>query len=171
MRLAGLAVVLIGVLLSLGVQLDPEPPVPCPASTAVGQPTTLDDVANAYVRLVLKVGRHDSNYVDAYYGPPEWKTEAERGEPPTVPELLARSRELLTRLEREPVSERRRFLEKQLVAVEGFLRRLSGEPMSLSQEAHLLFDIEPPTCDLWRWSTRGRVSTCCCPAAATSQPA
>jgi len=105
-------------------------------------------VADAYVRLVLAVGRHDTNFVDAYYGPPGWKAEAERGVAQPVPELLARARELLGELERQPVSERRRFLEKQLVAVEGFLRRLAGEPMSLAREAHLLFDIEPSACDL-----------------------
>ena len=38
----------------------------------------MDDVARTYVRLVLSVGRHDADYVDAYYGPPEWRADAER---------------------------------------------------------------------------------------------
>ena len=37
----------------------------------------MDAVARAYVRLVLAVGRHDADYVDAYYGPPEWRAEVE----------------------------------------------------------------------------------------------
>ena len=30
-----------------------------------------------YVKLVLALGQHDADYVDAYYGPPEWRKEAE----------------------------------------------------------------------------------------------
>ncbi len=30
-------------------------------------------VAESYVKLVLALGQHDAAYVDAYYGPPEWK--------------------------------------------------------------------------------------------------
>lgn len=149
MRIAGLLALTAGVLLGWGCAskgtLEPHA---TPGSPAESRLSTLDDVADAYVRLVLAVGRHDTNFVDAYYGPAEWKAEAERGGPRPVPELLARTRELLGELAGQPATERRRFLEKQLVAVEGFLRRLAGEPMSLAREAHLLFDIEPSTCDL-----------------------
>src|ERR1043165_334086 len=34
-------------------------------------------VAEQYVKLVLAVGQYDADYVDAYYGPPEWKKEVE----------------------------------------------------------------------------------------------
>src|SRR5688572_23185207 len=36
----------------------------------------MDSAAQDYVKLVLAVGIHDADYVDAYYGPPEWRTEA-----------------------------------------------------------------------------------------------
>ncbi len=36
----------------------------------------MDTTAEQYVRLVLALGQHDRDYVDAYYGPPAWKTEA-----------------------------------------------------------------------------------------------
>src|SRR5689334_17500994 len=42
----------------------------------------LNGIAERYVKLVLAVGQHDAAYVDAYYGPAEWKTEAERQKPP-----------------------------------------------------------------------------------------
>ena len=29
--------------------------------------------AESYVKLVLAMGEHDADYVDAYYGPPVWK--------------------------------------------------------------------------------------------------
>ena len=35
-------------------------------------------IAEAYVRLVLAVGRHDPAYVDAYYGPAEWQRDVEQ---------------------------------------------------------------------------------------------
>ena len=34
-------------------------------------------VAERYAHLVLALGQHDPDYVDAFYGPPEWKTQAE----------------------------------------------------------------------------------------------
>ena len=36
----------------------------------------LDPIAEQYVRLGLALGEHDSDYVDAYFGPPEWRQEA-----------------------------------------------------------------------------------------------
>src|SRR4026208_2577792 len=38
-------------------------------------------VAEQYVKLVLALGQHDADYVDAYYGPPEWRKEAEKAKP------------------------------------------------------------------------------------------
>ena len=38
---------------------------------------TMNAIAEQYVKLVLALGQHDPAYVDAYYGPAEWKSEAE----------------------------------------------------------------------------------------------
>jgi hypothetical protein len=116
---------------------------------AVSKSAGQDGVAEAYVRLVLAVGRHDPLYVDAYYGPPAWKTIADGGEPVPLPELLARTRTLLddTRKADGP-ADRKRYLEKQLVAVEGHLRRLSGERMTLGEECRVLYDADPPRHDV-----------------------
>ena len=35
----------------------------------------MDTIAEQYVKLVLALGQHDADYVDAYYGPPERKKE------------------------------------------------------------------------------------------------
>jgi hypothetical protein len=37
----------------------------------------MNQLAERYVKLVLALGQHDTDYVDAYYGPPEWRKEAE----------------------------------------------------------------------------------------------
>lgn len=110
----------------------------------------LDEAADAYVKLVLAVGRHDALYVDAYYGPPEWRSDAAVGDPRPVSELLATARGLLVKVRTAPESARRRFLEAQLVAVEGFLRRLSGQTLRFAEDARLLFDIDVPACGVER---------------------
>src|SRR4029079_13129434 len=46
------------------------------------QTSPMNAIAEGYVKLVLAVGQHDSAYVDAYYGPDAWKTEAERQKKP-----------------------------------------------------------------------------------------
>ena len=41
-------------------------------------PDPLNPVAERYAHLVLALGQHDPDYVDAFYGPSEWKTQAEK---------------------------------------------------------------------------------------------
>src|SRR4051812_49044266 len=48
------------------------------SSNAAPASDDLNPMAERYVKLVLAMGQHDTDYVDAYYGPPEWKTEAEK---------------------------------------------------------------------------------------------
>ena len=38
--------------------------------------SSMNKVAEQYVRLTLAIGEHDPDYVDAYYGPPEWRAAA-----------------------------------------------------------------------------------------------
>jgi len=37
----------------------------------------MNEIAEKYAQLVLALGQHDPDYVDAFYGPAEWKTQAE----------------------------------------------------------------------------------------------
>src|SRR6266404_3706658 len=46
------------------------------ASTRAADP--LNAIAERYAHLVLALGQHDPDYVDAFYGPAEWKTQAEQ---------------------------------------------------------------------------------------------
>ena len=50
----------------------------------------MNDVAERYVKLVLALGQHDADYVDAYYGPPEWKPPADSRKVPLA-DLAAHS--------------------------------------------------------------------------------
>src|SRR5438270_12366761 len=38
----------------------------------------MNPIAEKYAHLVLALGQHDPDYVDAFYGPAEWKTQAEK---------------------------------------------------------------------------------------------
>jgi hypothetical protein len=38
---------------------------------------SMNEIAEKYAHLVLALGQHDPDYVDAFYGPAEWKTQAE----------------------------------------------------------------------------------------------
>ena len=46
------------------------------AGLTVAEP--MSQISRDYVRLVLALGAHDKDYVDAYYGPGDIKTEAEQ---------------------------------------------------------------------------------------------
>lgn len=54
-------------------------------------------VAEDYVKLVLEVGQYDPYFVDAYYGPEEWKPEKPEDDNSTVPSkvLLQKSMNLI----------------------------------------------------------------------------
>src|SRR5262245_5188766 len=117
----------------------------CASGGAGAGKGALDAAAEAYVKLVLAVGRHDPLYVDAFYGEAAWKTEAEAGAPVDVAALRRRAQDLLARVHAaEGPADRKRYIEKQLVAVDAQIRRLSGERFTLEQECELLFDARPP---------------------------
>src|SRR5215467_9739621 len=48
------------------------------SSGSVRAADDLNIIAEKYVHLVLALGQHDPDYVDAFYGPAEWKTQAEK---------------------------------------------------------------------------------------------
>ena len=50
--------------------------------TASAHRQTMNTLAEQYVKLVLALGQHDADYVDAYYGPAEWRSMAEQGKAP-----------------------------------------------------------------------------------------
>src|SRR2546422_8056884 len=107
---------------------------------------TLDDVADAYVRLVLAVQRHSPYYMDAYFGPSAWRAEAQRGRPRPVVDLLALARRLVDRVRWFPVSERRAFLERQLVAVGSYCWVLFGGVLRWRPDLQTILHAETPPC-------------------------
>lgn len=120
------------------------------AAAAQQSGSTMDDVARAYVGLVLSVGRHDSNYVDAYYGPPEWKAEAERAAL-DLPAIDRGAVAALARLGAPPkpsgdafILLRHQFLKRQLEALRTRVAQLQGSKLTFDAESQALYDATAP---------------------------
>ncbi len=123
----------------------------CAVALAGGwaQAADMDNIAESYVKLVLAVGQHDPDYVDAYYGPAEWKPSEADKQP--LDALATRASALAAALEREPAASgemaqlRRTYLERQLAALGARLRMLKGERLSFDDESKALYDAVAPT--------------------------
>lgn len=108
-------------------------------------------VAESYVRLALALGKHDIDYIDAYYGPAQWKVAADSATV-SLPEIARRAGELLGRVREgaatdAPDIERHRheYLSKQLEAMTVRVAMLQGVTLSFDEEARSLYDVTPPT--------------------------
>ena len=99
---------------------------------------SMNALAERYVKLVLALGQHDADYVDAYYGPPQWQKDAEGAKRPlaeidrdaaAVEAALAaakpaQSAEEILRLRHE-------YLTKQLSALRARVSMLGGNDADL----------------------------------------
>jgi hypothetical protein len=116
------------------------------------QDRSMNVLAEQYVRLVLAVGQHDADYVDAYYGPPEWRKQAEAEKLP-LPEIAARatalSRDLAaasaTRADDELEQLRRQYLTRQLESLRARVSMLTGTKLRFDEESKALYDAMAPT--------------------------
>ena len=110
-----------------------------------------DTVAERYVRLALAVGEVDDAFVDAYYGPAEWKTEAHTAGKRPLADLRASAAELQRTLERTELgvgdamaAARQRYLAGQLGAMLARLDLLAGVKRPFDEESKLLYDAVAP---------------------------
>jgi hypothetical protein len=112
--------------------------------------STLDSIAVSYVKLALAAGVHDADYVDAYYGPPAWKAEADKAKQP-----LAEVRRAVQALRRDIATIdpagfdaitqlRHKFLAKQLRALATRMAIVGGQKFPFDEESRLVFDAVAP---------------------------
>lgn len=109
----------------------------------------LNPFAEAYVRLALEIGTHEEGYIDAYYGPPEWKTEAE-AHPRSTADLKAAADALSAQITealskaRDPAVQRRaRALAAYVSSARFRLDMIDGERVPFADEAERLFALRP----------------------------
>ncbi len=123
-------------------------------ATAQVPPDPLKSIAERYVRLVLAVGQHDTDYVDAYYGPPEWRVAAEK-EKLTLEAIDKRAEALLAELPGIPTTSpiksdaelwklRLQYLERQLSALRARVAMLGGKRFTFDEESLALYDAVAP---------------------------
>ncbi|MFZ2031712.1 MAG: hypothetical protein WAU68_15475 [Vitreimonas sp.] len=117
------------------------PPAPSPPS--------LNALAEQYVRLSLEMGTHEDGYIDAYYGPPEWKTQAE-AHPRTTAQLkplldqLHIQVETAERAATDPAVRRRAHTLAAYVASARYrLDMMDGAREPFVEEAEHLFALRP----------------------------
>jgi hypothetical protein len=113
----------------------------------------MNAIAERYVHLVLALGQHDPDYVDAFYGLPEWKTQAEK-EKESLDAIGAEAAELSAILAKpldaatsgdEMLKLRREYLQKQVAALAARVRMLKGEKLKFDDESRALYDAVAPT--------------------------
>ncbi len=126
-----------------------------PGSTA-GSPGPAGDaamnrLAERYVRLVLAVGQHDADYVDAYYGPAAWREQVTAAGKRPLPEIRGEAAALRDEVAARPAPAeevaalRQRFLARQLGALIARVDLLSGVKMTFDEESQALYDAVAPT--------------------------
>lgn len=110
-----------------------------------------DAVARDYVQLVLALGEHDAAYVDAYFGPADWRT-AVRENPPSLARIQGDAEALLKRLHllagAAPTGSvdglRHDNLLGQLTALKARAEQLQGRSFSFDEEAQALYGTVVP---------------------------
>ena len=110
----------------------------------------LNSIAEPYTKLVLAVGQHDADYVDAYYGPKEWSEEAKTEKKP-LSAIKQEALMLKTRLDEIDIPRnenilhlRHQYLQKQITSLLSRVEALSGKKLSFDEEAKAYYDVEPP---------------------------
>ena len=126
-------------------------------SLALLSPTSwaLDDLAQRYVRLALEFGEYDTDYVDAYLGPEEWREEARKNLRPQE-QLAADIADILRELadysaNSELEQHRLDHLLKNVRAMDTRARMAMGESFSFATEARLIYDVKLSDYDMDRF--------------------
>jgi hypothetical protein len=129
----------------------PRTPAPRTFAPRTPNPADMNSLAERYVRLVLALGQHDRDYVDAYYGPPEWRRDAETM-PLTLDAIDDRADALQRDLDAAAPSAgadeitrlRHEYLEKQLESLRARAAMLGGRRMTFDEESKALYDAVAP---------------------------
>jgi hypothetical protein len=111
--------------------------------------TTLDEAAQDYVHLVLEIGAHEKGYVDAYFGPQQWRIEAE-AHPRNISELKAETDRIQSTLRamdtggQQPMERRRNaWLKANVASARSRLDMIEGARFRFRDEATRLFALAP----------------------------
>ena len=115
----------------------------------------MDQIAEHYVKLVLNIGQYDADFVDAYYGPKEWRenlktdlifdSSAYKNLSSTTDSLLNELESLSEYKATELETLRFKYLYKQLLACKTKIFMLNGINLPFDEETIALYDAKAPT--------------------------
>src|SRR5688572_6821669 len=115
----------------------------------ISPPDPLRAVAERYVKLVLAVGQHDADYVDAFYGPAEWRQQAEVSKTPLATidsqaaalegDLAKTGVAAPNKADAELWGLRRQYLARQLAAMRARISMLQGKKLTFDEESLALY--------------------------------
>jgi hypothetical protein len=120
-------------------------------ATAPQRQASIDDIALDYVRLTLEIDAHEPGYVDAYYGPAEWR-EAARKSPRGQAELKREADRLLAALATTSLgdgvgddleAQRAKVLAANIASARFRLDMIGGLRIRFADEAERLFALRP----------------------------
>ena len=111
------------------------------AAGCAPKPDKMNALAQRYVKLILGIGHHDPNYVDAYYGPPEWKPAKQ-----PLEQLATEASAFADGIAQQTGGDtyRQNYLLVQTRAASARIRMLLGEKFSFDKEALMLYEVDPP---------------------------
>ncbi len=109
----------------------------------------MHEIAVGYVKAVLALGQHDADFVDAYYGPAQLRTETQAEHPDldTIAARIAALQDATAKLGRpdgEMEELRLRYLARQLASAAARVRMLKGERLTFDEESKALYDAVAP---------------------------
>ena len=121
------------------------------AAAGCAQDADMNTLGERYVRLVLAMGQHDPDYVDAYYGPPEWRKQAEAEKRPLeriTADAAALAQEIADAARPATADElahlRHQYLTRQLEALRARAAMLTGTRLTFDEESKALYDAVAP---------------------------
>jgi hypothetical protein len=122
-----------------------------PTAPRGSQKLPMNAIAEQYVKLVLAVGQHDADYVDSFFGPAEWKADAQRLKRPLAEidgdaaKLIAEIPDLADADRRDTLLVLRHdYLRRQLEALRARVRMLQGAKLTFDEESQALYDAVSP---------------------------
>jgi hypothetical protein len=123
----------------------------CDQHDGVSAESQLNSVAERYVRLALALGEHDEDYVDAYFGPADWR-ESARANPVSLQEIVGAAEQLAARARAIDIAAedplmllRQDFLASHLESLAAIARMRDGEPLTFDQESKAVYGFVAPT--------------------------
>jgi len=111
---------------------------------------TINEIAERYVKLSLSIGQHSEYYVDAYYGPEQWRSELAESSLAQLKEealALVSDAEQLLKTEIKDEQVRLDFLTIHLRSSLAYIEQLAGNKLDFRAECKALYDVAPPEFD------------------------